>query len=101
MIRPSRVYSSSSTGASCVYYEKRRKKWRVQICFRGKLHFLGYYATKEDAIKARIEGESKYWNPMLEKKQLDVDSIDKKLLSKWHIQEGNIIFPKTTNPEHT
>jgi len=83
MISPSRaVYSSSSTGVSGVSYEKRRKKWRVQICFRGKFHFLGYYSTKEDAIKARIEGERKYWDPMLEKKQLDVDNIDKEKDSK-------------------
>jgi hypothetical protein len=80
MISPTKaVYSSSSTGVSGVYYEKRRKKWRVQIFFRGKFHFLGYYATKEDAIKARIEGERKYWDPMLEKKKLDVDNIDKNL----------------------
>lgn len=83
MIRPSRaVYSSPSTGVSGIYYEKRRKKWRVQICFRGKFRFLGYYATEEDAIKARREGEKKYWDPMLEKKQLDVDNIDKEKHSK-------------------
>ena len=62
------VYSNSSSGVSGVYFENRRKKWRVQICFRGKFHFLGYYATEEDAIKARREGEKKYWDPMLEKK---------------------------------
>jgi len=83
MISPSMaVYSSSSTGVSGVYYEKRRKKWRVQICFRGKFYFLGYYDMKEDAIKARIEGERKYWDPLLEKKQLDVDNIDREKDSK-------------------
>lgn len=52
MISPSRaVYSSSSTGIGGVFYEKRRKKRRVQIGFRGKLRFLGYYFTKEEAIR--------------------------------------------------
>ena len=64
MIRPTRaVYSSSSTGVSGVSYEKRRKKWRVQIGFKGKLHFLGYYSTKEEAIKARLEGEKNIGSP--------------------------------------
>ncbi|MBU3202539.1 aldo/keto reductase, partial [Clostridium estertheticum] len=22
------------------------------------------------------------------------------IILRWHIQEGNVIFPKTTNPEH-
>ncbi len=77
MLKPERaVYSNSSSGISGISYEKRRKKWRTQICLKGKNHFLGYFDAKEDAIKARIEGERKYWDPMLEKKQLDVDNID-------------------------
>lgn len=78
MIRPTRaVYSSSSTGVSGVSYEKRRKKWRVQIGFKGKLHFLGYYSTKEEAIKARLEGEKKYREPLLEKREPIEDNKDK------------------------
>jgi hypothetical protein len=57
MLKPERaVYSNSSSGISGISYEKRRKKWRAQICLKGKNHFLGYFDVKEDAIKARIEG---------------------------------------------
>lgn len=55
------VYSNCTSEISGVSYEKKREKWRAQIVLRGKNHFLGYFDKKEDAIKARIEGERKYW----------------------------------------
>ncbi len=68
MLKPTRhVYSNSTSGVSGVSWDKRRKKWLAQIVFKQKNHFLGYFDLKEDAIKARIEGEKKYFNPMLEK----------------------------------
>ena len=35
---------------------------------------------------------------MLER--LNIGYIDLLLLHLWHIQKGNIIFPKSTNPQH-
>jgi len=62
MLKPTRaVYSNCSSGVNGVYYEKRRKKWRAQIILKGKNYFLGYFNNKDDAIKARIDGERKYW----------------------------------------
>lgn len=61
MLKPERaVYSNS--GVSGVSFERRKKKWRAQIFLKGKNHFLGYFDRKEDAIKARVEGERKYPN---------------------------------------
>ena len=71
------VYSNCTSGISGMSYEKKREKWRAQIILRGKNNFLGYFNKKEDAIKARIEGERKYWEPLLVKKDAHVDNISK------------------------
>ena len=66
MIKPTRaVYSNASSGVSGVNWEPRRKRWRAKITVKRKTIFLGYFKKKEDAIKARIEGEKKYWDPLL------------------------------------
>ncbi len=67
MIKSTRhVYVSSKSGVSGVVWDKRRKKWYVSITFKGKCHFLGYFIDKTDAIKARVEGEKKYFEPLIE-----------------------------------
>lgn len=55
------VYSTSTSGVSGVCWDKRRKKWYATITYCQKEHFLGYFENKEDAIKARVEGEKKYF----------------------------------------
>ncbi|PCX12788.1 AP2 domain-containing protein, partial [Listeria monocytogenes] len=32
-----------------------------------KYHFIGRFVKKEDAIKARLEAEEKYFKPVIEK----------------------------------
>lgn len=66
MIKPTRaVYCSSSSGVSGIWYYAKRKKWRAEITFQQKRHFLGEFKTKEAAITARIEAERKYYDPFL------------------------------------
>lgn len=68
MIKPTRrVYLSSKTGVSGVVWDKRRQKYYVTVTLKGKTHFLGYFTAKEEAIKARIEGEKKFFDPLLQK----------------------------------
>lgn len=67
MLKPTRaVYINSTSGVSGVSWNKKRNKWLAQIVFQQRNHFLGYFDLKEDAIKARIEGERKYFQPILE-----------------------------------
>ena len=67
MLKPTRaVYINSTSGVSGVSWSEKRKKWLAQIVFQQRNHFLGYFDLKEDAIKARIEGERKYFQPILE-----------------------------------
>ncbi len=68
MLKPTRhVYISNTSGVSGITFDKRRKTWEVEITVSQVRHYLGAYKNKEDAIKARIEGEKKYFDPMLEK----------------------------------
>ncbi|HAA0449444.1 TPA_asm: AP2 domain-containing protein, partial [Listeria monocytogenes] len=43
------------------------KKWEASITFKRNHHFLGRFTKKEDAIKARLEAEEKYFKPVIEK----------------------------------
>lgn len=54
---------SAKSGHRGVVYRPNecRKKWFAYISTDGKQHSLGYYKTKEEAIKARLEGEKRYF----------------------------------------
>ena len=41
------------------------RKYYVSVTLCGKTHFIGYFANKDDAIKARVTGEQKYFDPLL------------------------------------
>lgn len=57
MIKPTRrVYPSSKSVVSDVVWDKRRKKYYVSVTLWGKTHFLGCFADKDEAIKARAAG---------------------------------------------
>lgn len=51
-----------NTKAKGIYYSAERKKWVAQIGINYSVIGLGRYKTKEEAIKARKNGEKKYWN---------------------------------------
>ena len=55
------VRKNSSSGILGVSWDKRLEKWRAYITLNGKQIYLGCYINKEDAIKARLDGERKYF----------------------------------------
>ena len=57
--------SSNLTGARGVYLERKTGKYRARIKFQGKLYNLGSYANLEDAVKARRQGEMKFFGEFL------------------------------------
>lgn len=63
----SKLLSSNTSGYKGVSWDRSRKKWVAQITFKGKKYRLGRYNNIEDAIKARIEAEEKYFKPILDK----------------------------------
>lgn len=60
-----RLIASNTSGYTGVYLDKRRGKWVAQITFKGKTHYLGSYAEKQEAIKARKRGEEEFFEPFL------------------------------------
>lgn len=58
---------NNSSGYKGVSYVPRRKKYRAYLGLGGKQINLGMYDTAEEAYKARLAGEEKYYKPILEK----------------------------------
>lgn len=53
--------SRNMSGAVGVYFDSRRKKWRAEITFRRRKHFLGYFESVDDAVKVREDAVEKYY----------------------------------------
>ena len=49
----------NTSGYRCVFKDKVRGKWRVQIKVNGEYLFTGRYDTKEEAAKAAKEAREK------------------------------------------
>lgn len=52
------TYSTNTSGVTGVYFDKQRNKWVASISFNKKRTLIGRFATKEDAIQARLEKEA-------------------------------------------
>lgn len=53
--------SDNTSGHTGVSWDKSKGKWVVQIQIDGKNKHIGRYASKKDAINARIKAEEKYF----------------------------------------
>lgn len=60
-----RLIASNTSGHTGVYLDKKRGKWVAQITFKGKTHYLGAYAEKQEAVRARQRGEEQFFQPFL------------------------------------
>jgi len=56
-----RIYTKNSSGFMGVTWDKSRDKWVSQLCYNGKHYNIGRFENKQDAIKARLKGELKYF----------------------------------------
>lgn len=59
--RNQRVNKNTKSGYRGVGWDSNSGKWRVRITVNYKRINIGLFLEKEDAIKARIEAEEKYW----------------------------------------
>ena len=53
-----------------VNWERRRNKWRSRIVVDEKEIYLGTFQNKEDAIKARLKAEAKYYGEFAPQRHL-------------------------------
>jgi hypothetical protein len=56
-----KLSKANTSGVKGVYYVKCRSEWIAVIHYRRRRIFLGGFKTKQEAIKARQEGEVKYF----------------------------------------
>lgn len=56
MLRKNPVRSNNNSGVTGV--DKRDKRWRASICFKGTRCYLGLYENFDDAVAARKKAES-------------------------------------------
>lgn len=56
-----KLRTNNVSGFTGVFFDKHSNKWRSVITYLGNVIHLGSYSDKEDAIKARVEAENKYF----------------------------------------
>lgn len=56
-----KLNKNNSSGVRRVHYDSARKLWVAQIMFQRKIHLLGRFKTKIEAIRARLAGEEEYY----------------------------------------
>ncbi len=52
-----KINRNNTSGVAGVGYNKLKEKWYAAIRFRGKSYWLGYYDSKEDAVRTRRTAE--------------------------------------------
>lgn len=58
--------SSNFCGVRGVYFNPKTGRYRARIRFRGKLYSLGTFASLDEAVKARKQGEEEIFGSFLE-----------------------------------
>lgn len=63
-------YKNNTSGIIGISWESDRSKWKAFIKIDGKESRLGNFLNKEDAIKARLEAEAKYYGEFAPQRHL-------------------------------
>lgn len=66
----SKKKSNNTSGVTGVGFDKKSSKWRARICIDYKNINLGFYDDKNEAIKARLQAEQKYFKEFAPQKHL-------------------------------
>lgn len=66
---------SNTSGHTGVYYRKDRGKWCAYVQVHHKRINLGNYLTFDEAVKARLNGEERYYKPLIERKEEENESL--------------------------
>lgn len=64
------ISNKNTSGIIGVRFKKDAKKWVARIVLNNKDIHLGYFNSKEDAVKARLEAEAKYFCEFAPQKHL-------------------------------
>ena len=67
MIQSKTVRCNSKSGVTGVFYDQSKDRWRAEIMFQGKRHYLGRFRTEQEAVDARKQAEIQMHEPFLMK----------------------------------
>ena len=67
LIQSSKTRKNNSSGVTGIYLDKQLNKYRARIYFKGKYIELGVFKDLENAKKARLQAEEKYFKPIIDK----------------------------------
>lgn len=76
------LQSNNTSGITGVTWDKQHLKWKAQIKIDRKQINIGLFSDKEDAIRARLQAEVKYFgdfapqNHLFEQYKINIDSGD-------------------------
>lgn len=71
VIESAKLPKNNTSGRKGVWWDKSREMWAAYIQVHGSRVHLGRYHKFEDAVKARIEAEEKYFDPLIKMKNGD------------------------------
>lgn len=64
------LQSNNTSGVVGVSWKKDKKKWKAYLSVNSKQIHLGYFVNKNDAIRARLEAEAKYFKEFAPQRHL-------------------------------
>lgn len=72
------IYKNNTSGTTGVNWDEKRGKWRSRICLNYQQIDLGFFDDINDAIKARVEAEVKYFSykQEIQKKMPEFDFVE-------------------------
>lgn len=83
LISHQKTYPGCSSGFKGVHYRSDSGKWRATINKDGTKYNLGTYKNLEDAVKARLDGELKYYGEYIS----DIFDVENKLVTLYANKE--------------
>lgn len=71
-----KIGKNNTSGATGVYYDRRRGIYTASIGLRKKNIYLGTFATFEEAKKAREKAEEEYYAPLIEAYEKEAEGCE-------------------------
>ena len=68
--RNNKLYKNNSSGITGVHWSKKENKWIARIVINTKLKRVGCFTDKDDAIRARLQAELKYYKEFAPQRHL-------------------------------
>ena len=65
MLRKNTLRHNNKSGVTGVDWQKRDRRWRASICFKGQRLFLGRFERFDDAVTARKNAEADLYGAFL------------------------------------